>query len=177
MPDFDNITYLANGTPKQQSAYCVLTQYEILKQLESYTPILVGTVPLDIDIEGSDLDILCSFTDKVTFKTALQNMFSTQNRFKLYETAVDSNETVIANFFADDWEIEIFGQAVPVKKQFGYRHMIIEHELLQRKGETLRQQIISLKQQGYKTEPAFAKALGLIGNPYLALLEIELMQF
>ena len=51
--------------------------------------------------------------------------------------------------------------------------MLIEHRLLQERGEAFRRAIITLKQRGYKTEPAFAKALGLKGDPYLALLPYE----
>ncbi|MNO76159.1 hypothetical protein D3C76_672280 [compost metagenome] len=36
-----------------------------------------------------------------------------------------------------------------------------------------RERIILLKTSGWKTEPAFAKALGLEGDPYEALLELE----
>ncbi len=48
--------------------------------------------------------------------------------------------------------------------------MIIEHEILNRRGESFRQQIIDLKRQGYKTEPAFGIAFGLVENPYEELL-------
>ncbi len=34
------------------------------------------------------------------------------------------------------------------------------------KSKAFRQEIIALKKQGYKTEPAFAMALGLKGDPY-----------
>jgi len=51
--------------------------------------------------------------------------------------------------------------------------MLILHRLLQERGEAFRREIIALKQRAYKTEPAFAKALGLEGDPYLALLRYE----
>ena len=51
--------------------------------------------------------------------------------------------------------------------------MLVEDKLLAQHGEAFRQQIVSLKRQGYKTEPAFALALGLEGDPYLALLTLE----
>jgi hypothetical protein len=47
--------------------------------------------------------------------------------------------------------------------------------LLRRGGETFRQEIIRLKQAGYKTEPAFALLLGLDDHdPYAALLALPL---
>lgn len=72
----------------------------------------------------------------------------------------------------DGFEVEIFGQTTPTRSQFAYRHMIIEYNLLNKYGEAFRQQIIELKQEGYKTEPAFAIALDLTGNPYLELLKL-----
>ncbi len=74
----------------------------------------------------------------------------------------------------NDFEIEIFGQSIPTKQQFAYRHLIVEHHLLNKHGEEFRQQIIELKRQGHKTEPAFALALGLTGDPYTELLNFEM---
>ena len=52
--------------------------------------------------------------------------------------------------------------------------MIIEHEILQSKGGIFRLEIIKLKQNGYKTEPAFAFLLGLKGDPYIELLDYKM---
>jgi hypothetical protein len=79
----------------------------------------------------------------------------------------------VANFFSDSFEIEIFGQPIPTKLQFAYRHLIVEHNLLNKYGEAFRQQILALKQQGHKTESAFAIALDLTGDPYKELLKFE----
>lgn len=169
---FDTITYLAGGTNSQKQAFDVLTKHQIMEKLKDYEPILAGTIPLNINIEGSDLDVICCFTDKTAFETHLRNTFQNYNTV-INTLAINGQETVLANLMADGWEIEIFGQYTPVKQQYAYRHMIIEHTLLQQKGESFRQEIIALKQLGYKTEPAFAKALNLTGNPYAALLAIN----
>ena len=66
--------------------------------------------------------------------------------------------------------IEIFGQAIAVTEQQAFRHMLAEHFLLKKYGEPLRKEVIELKKAGLKTEPAFAKALMLEGNPYQSLL-------
>lgn len=79
-----------------------------------------------------------------------------------------------ANFFIDDFEIEIFGQNIPTKQQNAYLHMLIEHKILQEKGEDFRMQIIELKKQGHKTEPAFTRLLNLQGDPYEALLRMQI---
>jgi hypothetical protein len=51
--------------------------------------------------------------------------------------------------------------------------MLIEHHFLQTKGDNFRKEIIQLKEIGLKTEPAFAKALSIEGDPYLELLKLE----
>jgi hypothetical protein len=171
---FDNIAYLKGGTSRQRQAYEVLTQYQIIDKLVDYTPILAGTVPINIDIKNSDLDIICCFANENEFDYHVQQQFSNFSEFTIKHTTVNGQETVIANLMADGWEIEIFGQLIPVKQQAAYRHMLIEHHLLKYYGEAFRLKIVSLKEQGYKTEPAFAKALNLKGDPYQALLNYKM---
>ncbi|KDN56478.1 DUF4269 domain-containing protein [Flavobacterium seoulense] len=171
--DFDNITYLQSGNFRQQQAYTTLKNNQILLKLQDYNPILVGTIPINIDIENSDLDIICFTKNKEEFKKLILANFSNEKNFTIRERVISGNLAIIANFIIDEFEIEIFGQNIPVKQQFGYRHMLIEDQLLKEHGEQFRQKIIALKQQGHKTEPAFGIALGLTGNPYLELLRFE----
>jgi len=168
---FDDIDYLKDGTKRQQQTYSLLTKNQILSKLKDYSPILVGTIPINIDIESSDIDIICHWTNKYKFITTLKKAFNTQLNFKIVENL--SNKSVTTNFFIEEFEVEIFGQNIPTKKQDAYRHMIVENQLLEKKGKDFRNQIIKLKKKGYKTEPAFAFALGLKGNPYTELLRFE----
>ena len=170
---FDDVNYLKTGTLKQQQAYRLLTDNSIIDFLKEYGATLAGTIPLNIDIEGSDLDILCEINNEINFIEVLQKSFSHYENFTLAKVIVNKEQTVIANFLIEDFEVEIFGQAVPVRAQAGYKHMIIEYKILQEKGEEFRNQIIALKKQGYKTEPAFAKLLGLKGDPYISLLDYK----
>ncbi len=167
MRNFLDIKYLQQGTPRQQQAYKVLTQNNILQKLAGFTPILVGTIPINIDIEESDLDIICQWKEKEKFISLLKKEFEEYTKFNLQS----DNEKIICNFWIDTFEIEIFGQNTPTTQQYAYRHMLVEHELLEKYGEEFRLKIIALKQQGIKTEPAFAELLGLKGNPYKELLK------
>lgn len=173
MTDFSNIEYLKNGNKRQIQAFEVLTENKILLNLNEFNPILVGTIPINIDIENSDLDIICYWKNKTNFIEKLKASFEDHSEFKIRETIINNAETIIANFRVDNFEIEIFGQNIPVKNQNGYKHMIIEHQILEEKGENFRLEIIKLKQNGYKTEPAFAFLLGLKGNPYIELLDFN----
>lgn len=174
MIDFSTIDYLKNGNQKQMYAFEILTQNKIILNLAEFDPILVGTIPINIDIENSDLDIICHYKDKTDFIKKLNSLFGDENKFTHKEILIDNQESIVAKFKINTFEIEVFGQNISAKNQNGYKHMIIEHEILQSKGESFRLEIINLKQKGYKTEPAFAFLLGLKGDPYRELLEYKI---
>ncbi|MDP3955375.1 MAG: DUF4269 domain-containing protein, partial [bacterium] len=67
MIKFDTIEYLKIGTSKQRNVYRVLTENKIIESLFEFSPILTGTVPIEIDTDDSDLDIACFWTDKYNF--------------------------------------------------------------------------------------------------------------
>ena len=150
-----------------------MSENSILSQLKRYDPILVGTISINIAIETSDLDIICCFEDKQEFKNSITDSFSNEKNFKIREYQNLDTSAIVSNFYVGDFEIELFGQQVPTTKQKAYRHLIVEHNLLLQHGEIFRQLIIELKKQGCKTEPAFAIALGLKGDPYMELLKFE----
>jgi len=174
MINFKNISYLKTGTPKQQAAFTVLTQHKILENLAEFDPILVGTIPINIDIENSDLDIVCYWKNKSDFIEKIKQLFGKENLFTIREDLINNQDSVIANFFIDAFEIEIFGQNTPTELQNGYRHMLIEHQILSSRDENFRLEVIKLKKNGIKTEPAFGLLLGLKGNVYEELLHYKL---
>ena len=174
MINFDNIEYLKTGNSRQIQAHEVLSKNRIMESLHEFDPVLVGTIPIDIDLENSDLDIVCCWTDRNYFVKNMIRLFAGKQGFSIKND--ESQNCVIANFTIDHFEIEIFGQNIPVKMQMGYRHMIIQYQLLIKNGALFREKIIELKKQGYKTEPAFALLLGLQGNPYEELLKFELSE-
>jgi len=171
MINFLNISYLQSGNEKQAKAYQVLTNNRVLEKLVTYKPILVGTIPINIDIENSDLDIICEVPDNDEFVDQLTAVFGSQKDFSVIEST--KFNAIKATFKIEGFEIEIFGQNKPATQQNAYRHMLIEYKLLLENGEAFRQKIISLKKQGYKTEPAFAKLLGMKGNAYEELLKLD----
>ncbi|WP_343533531.1 DUF4269 domain-containing protein [Pedobacter sp.] len=168
--NFLTISYLSEGNERQQSAYQTLVTHQILEKLEAYAPILTGTIPILIDIENSDLDIICHWKDQQEFLATLTNLFNSEKEFQI---GTQADNSVVCNFKLDNFEIEVFGQNIPTQQQNAYRHMLTEHQILQEKGEDFRLKVVELKRKGYKTEPAFAKLLDLIGNPYQALLDLH----
>lgn len=170
---FDSIDYLKTGTIRQQKAYKVLNDYSILEKLYSFTPLLTGTIPINIDIPESDLDIICYWKNENDFCSFCQLEFSSFHNYDLSSRKTNTYQTIVVNFQIDDFQVEIFGQNRPTKEQEAYLHMLVEYEILKSKGEPFRQEIIKLKKEGLKTEPAFAKLLGLTGDPYQTLLNYK----
>jgi len=173
MIDFTNISYLKTGNSRQQLAFQVLTKYKVLENLMEFDPLLVGTIPINIDIENSDLDIICYWKYKIEFITRINQFFGEEKNFTIRETIINNQVSVVANFNIADFEIEIFGQNIPSKEQNGFKHMLIEDRILRLKGENFRLEVIKLKEKGIKTEPAFGILLCLTGNVYEELLDYK----
>lgn len=173
---FFSIDYLQSGNERQQKAYQTLIKHRVMDRLKMFTPLLTGTIPIAIDIESSDLDVICCYKTEEEFKECLA-LFAAYPDYKIEEKRLDQNPTIIATFRLDDFPVEIFGQPIPVTDQLSYRHLIIENRILQWMGETFREHIIKLKKEGLKTEPAFAQLLKLSGNPYEALCQIVIPDF
>ncbi|OWR32312.1 HIT family protein [Saccharibacillus sp. O23] len=169
---FTDIAYLNDGNVRQRSAFRVLNDLEIMTALSSFDPLLVGTVPIEIDLPTSDLDIVCEFQDAAQFAERLVQEYRKYEDFVIKTQTVDQIERVVCNFTYEDWIFEIFGQPVPTLRQNGYKHMIIEYRILNILGNKAKEYIIDLKSGGLKTEPAFGKMLNLQGDPYQALLEM-----
>ncbi|WIV20381.1 DUF4269 domain-containing protein [Paenibacillus polygoni] len=170
---YEDLTYLLSGNEVQQAAYRALQKHHVMEILSPYTPILTGTIPIDIDIAGSDLDIICEVHDFSAFERLLRSEFGDFQDFILTNKIVNGIRRMKANFQLEQFEVEVFGQPIPVTKQNAYRHMVIEDRILRLYNEDFRKQVRSLKRKGYKTEPAFAMLMDLEGDPYESLLEVE----
>jgi len=163
--DFTNIKTYQFGTPKQQEMYRIVSALN-LDVLKHFNPIVVGTIPLDIDIETSDIDIIFELTDKTLFINRLETYFSQHIAFKL-----EVSNDIFCTFIVDGTKIEFYAQDEKTMLQNGYKHMVKEHQLLLQFGQEFKDEILALKNLGVKTEPAFVLLIGLFGNPYKSLLD------
>jgi predicted metalloenzyme YecM len=165
---------MTSGTPNQQKAWRSLQITNILDKLKTYDATVVGTIPLDIDISSSDIDIICEANDLEKFALDMRAHFSNFSSFAIEEILVDRQPTIIVKFAHETIMYEIFAQAVPIRQQNAYLHMVIEALLLEIGGARSRDAIRKLKQQDLKTEPAFAKYFGIEGDPYAKLRDMAL---
>lgn len=166
---FRDLSYLMNGTPSQQRAYETLSSLDVMFLLRRCKPLLAGTVPLDLDMPGSDLDIICSCPDLPALAAFLKKHFGRRPGFKMKKGIFQSTPTLVAFFETDTFPIQIFTQPTAVQKQRAVRHLLIEKRLLQLVGMKLRLAVRHWKAQGVKTEPAFARYFGVTEDPYLTL--------
>ncbi|WP_345742085.1 DUF4269 domain-containing protein [Cellulophaga baltica] len=171
--NFRTIEYLKSGNERQKLAFSEIKKHKVLEKLKKYNPILTGTIPIEIDVPESDLDIICECQNHSEFKAYLLDQFSQKKDFKVYSILQNDIESTIAEFKTENFLFEIFGQNIPTERQDAYRHMIIERNILKEKGFEFKQKVKDLKSSGIKTEPAFAKLLGLEGDPYIELLKLE----
>jgi len=80
---FLSIDYLRNGNPRQQKTYRTLSRLNIMEDLREFNPTLCGTIPIGIDIEDSDLDIIIEVWDFINFEKLIRNLYGLQNNFKI----------------------------------------------------------------------------------------------
>ncbi|MGI4866527.1 MAG: DUF4269 domain-containing protein [Janthinobacterium lividum] len=173
--NWHDLRYLQAGSLRQQQAYAALVASGLWPLLHEFGPVLAGTVPLGIDTEASDLDVLCEVpaAAQPQFAELLRAHFGARPGFRLVQCSIGGHATTVAGFRYAAEVLEVFGQAQPIAQQHGWRHLLVEHAVLQAGGAAWRTAVQALKQQGFKTEPAFARLLGLPGDPYAALLTLE----
>ena len=145
---------------------------DILSALSEFDPHIAGTPPLNLDVPTSDIDILCHAPDPDRFASAIWNAFGSRPKFRMWQWS-GTERPVLATFEAHEWDFEIFGHAKPVAEQAGWRHFVMERRLLALGGQRLASAVMAFRRNGLKTEPAFAAALQLAGDPYETLLDME----
>lgn len=170
-----NMGYLLTGTPRQRTVYQLLTETKLFERISQYTPVLCGTIPIAVDLPESDLDIICevhafeSFAQDVTELMTTLGVTEVQPRRK----EIRGIPSIIISCTLDGVAMEFFGQPLRVTNQYAYRHMMIEHRILALGGSPIRDEVMRHRKNGIKTEPAFAHVLGLAGDPFEALLQLE----
>ncbi len=171
--DFRNIQYLAKGSIVQKRIHGLFSSLGIFDDLEKYDPVLVGTFPLGINIEGSDLDILMHCDELIILTKRLVHLYGSLDGFYIEIKKKYDKDVLICRFNFQGFPFEIYATDIPVEKQRAYLHMIKEYKILNHQGESFKNQVIALKKKGVKTEPAFAQLLGVEGDPYEGLLAYE----
>ncbi|MFD1020842.1 DUF4269 domain-containing protein [Thalassobacillus hwangdonensis] len=166
----DSMILLKNGDAFQKQVYDCIQQLNIMDELTVFRPVVCGTVPIDIYLGNSDVDIIMGVDNLEHFSDKIRSLYGDQTQFRLKSKRLRGNKVVKANFNYKTIPFELFGQSVPTHKQNAYLHMVIEYDLL-KKEIVSKQKVIQLKRRGLSTEAAFCDLLSLSGDPYESLLE------
>ena len=154
MIDFRNIAYLRQGNARQRQAYALLTEHAVMETLQPFDPILVGSIPLNVGTETSDIDIICCWQTKSELVDAVLRAFGTAENFSITDKNTDEGCIVRCQLTLHGVDIEIFGSSVPSDQQNAYKRMLAKYEIIERNGEDFRQAVVNLKQKGIKTGEA-----------------------
>jgi hypothetical protein len=157
-----------NERPTYQDA---LRRAGLLRILEPFDPHVIGTLPLGVARPNSDIDIICCAADLSAAVELVWKHFGESESFAIYQWSA-KGRPVIATFEAYGWPFEIFVSSTPVQDQAGWRHFEVEKRLLTLGGPAFHTAICALRAGGVKTEPAFARALKLEGDPYAVLYDL-----
>jgi hypothetical protein len=173
MIDLYDPHYLAGGNRRQRAVYEIVTELNILITLQPYNPVIAGTIPIDVDIEGSDIDILCGYVDGGEFENTLKRCYSGESNFAIRQARFREKASIVSSFIHGEYTVEIFGQMSHPRQQDGFVHMVVEHRILQMCTDSFREEVRRLKREGFGTEPAFARLLGISSDPYDALRDLD----
>ena len=156
-------------TDKRVAAKKAIDNCRILQTLSDYTPEVVSTIFADLDVAGSDIDIVCCHKDVTEFTSVFHSAFSSERNYEFE----NRKEYVVGKFSYDDFIVEVYSTTRPVHTQVAYRHFQIMKRLSRHGGVKFSSRVRELKLSGLKTEPAICQVLSLLGNPYTAILELE----
>ncbi len=149
---------------------------------KKYHPLISGSVPLNISLPSSDIDIIFEVQDLKLLGQELANFFKEFSPAVTFKS-LRSADSVIVRFKAFDFKFECVGQKKSVFQILAHQHLLIESRLLNICGESARSNIQVLKAQGIPTEVAFGMYFKMEGDPYVELFNMnqwsegQLLQF
>ena len=174
LPNWRNLDYLQNGNVRQRQVYHLLNKTRLMDRLLPYDAALVSTVCVGWDLPDSDLDIIVNAdrADNSRLGDRLKQEFSHYADFSI--SRWDNQPWPVICRFSLPWEkIELFAYPTPLEQQAAWRHLTQMQRLANLLGKAFSQKVKELKKAGSKTEPAIAKLLGLAGEPFQAVLDLE----
>lgn len=159
---------------KHPKAWKALQESKVLALFRDNNPLVVGTFPLGIETSKSDVDILMESSDLDGMERLLTKHFSHLPNFVVETQDVDELQTLICHFDLNDVPFELFVQNKETVKQTAHRHFLIEERFLKIGGSLFKEAVMKERNNGLKTEPAYAKVLNLNGNSAQLLLDLQL---
>ncbi|CAH0347316.1 hypothetical protein BCI9360_03709 [Bacillus sp. CECT 9360] len=98
------LDYLTLGSDKQRQAHRVINSLGIMNELSMYTPVLCGTLSIEVDVEGSDLDIIMEVADFNQFEKRVRTLYEDKQNFKIKRLTIRDLPVIKANFIFEGFE-------------------------------------------------------------------------
>lgn len=154
---------------RQVRANRAIEESRVLDELSAYSPEVVSTILVGLDTAASDVDILCAYGEQEAFAGDFDGAFSARCSFDLSLR----RDHVVGRFRCGEFIFEVHASPIPVRSRAAYRHFRMMQRLVAVCGPRLGTRVRHLKERGLKTEPAICRVLGLSGEPYTAVLDLE----
>ena len=144
----------------------------ICRSLRQFDAEQAGSLPIGLSVPGSDVDIICCFSDQATFIEHVTRQFSHMEGYSVKCINSKGSECVVCRFVDAGINIEVFGQKTPVRLQYAWKHRVVEERLLRLGGADFKGKVMAFRLTGMKTEQAFAAALQHDGDIKALLLSL-----
>lgn len=159
---------------KNELVFSAIQELGILLSYKEFYPLIAGTFPLGVNTDSSDVDVLLHSSDLDGLSKSFERDFSSYEDFELKRKVKRDKDSLICKFKFQKVEFELFAQDTITPQNIAFQHYLVEEKLLKYKGSTFFHKVRNLRrQEGLKTEPAFARVLGLAGDPYIELLNLN----
>ncbi len=152
----------------------LVTELNLFEIFKDKNPFIAGSIPLAIDVSGSEIDFLVSYQNGFDFKSKCTELFGGLPGFEMSQGHANGADYSLCRFNHHEIPFQIFSSVGSTYSQNGFLHFQIEEKLLKYGAINWHNDIINLKSSGLKTEPAFAKLINQDAvDPYLYLLELQ----
>jgi hypothetical protein len=155
-----------NGFHSQMAEALSETHNMALTELLSgFNPCLVGSYPVGLALDGSDLDYVCEAYDLPAFEDVVRDAFGHMDNFYLEHKNMQGGIACVALFESPNgYPVELVGQPIKTAQNYGYVRMDVTSRLLGLVGKDVVQDIQKLKKGGVSTDEALATLFGIDGD-------------
>jgi Domain of unknown function (DUF4269) len=122
--------------------YQRLQEDGLLDVLSPYSPVMVGTYPLNIAGPQDPVEIVCRAVELPAFARTLERSYGDREGFVLHPGSLDNEPAVFAEFSLDGMPVEVSAQAQHVNQRLGRATLGIDR-VLDESGELARDRLRS----------------------------------
>lgn len=112
----------------------------LMDALAPYSPVVVGTYPLEIAGPNDPLEIVCRAVDLPAFARTFERSHGDREGFALYGGSLDDEQAVFAEFTINGLAVEVAAQSDHVHQRLGRATLGIDH-ILTESGELARNRL------------------------------------